>query len=162
MHSEQIVIHQDNVKRLLHHDGNIVAVGTTSMRSLESLYWYGVKLLEGKETAFVISKLFPYEAHQNLPTLNDSLMAVLKWMESKGMEEITGHTEIMIMPGYEFRVCNGLVTNFHQPGSTLILLVAAFTKDKWREIYDSALANHYRFLSYGDSNLLWNNKKPDH
>lgn len=162
MHSEQIVIHQDNVKRLLHHDGNIVAVGTTSMRSLESLYWYGVKLLEGKETAFVISKLFPYEAHQNLPTLNDSLMAVLKWMESKGMEEITGHTEIMIMPGYEFRVCNGLVTNFHQPGSTLILLVAAFTKDKWREIYDSALTNQYRFLSYGDSNLLWNNKKPDH
>ena len=158
MHSEQIVIHQDNVKRLLDHTGNIVAVGTTSMRSLESLYWYGVKLLEGKETAFLISKLYPYEAPENLPTLNESLKAVLDWMMKEGKQEITGSTEIMIMPGYEFRVCNGLVTNFHQPGSTLILLVAAFTKNKWREIYEEALVTDYRFLSYGDSSLLWYNK----
>lgn len=158
MHSEQVVIHQDNLKHLLNHTGNIVAVGTTSMRSLESLYWYGVKLLEGKETAFLINKLYPYEAHENLPTLKESLKAVLDWMVKEGKQEITGHTEIMIMPGYEFRVCNGLVTNFHQPGSTLILLVAAFAKNQWREIYEEALANDYRFLSYGDSSLLWYNK----
>lgn len=158
MHSEQVVIHQNNLKHLLKHTGNIVAVGTTSMRSLESLYWYGVKLLNDKETPFLIPKLYPYQEHGDLPTLQESLQTVLDGMVENGREEITGHTEIMIMPGYEFKVCNGLVTNFHQPGSTLILLVAAFTKNKWREVYEQALATDYRFLSYGDSNLLWNNK----
>ena len=158
MHSEQIVIHQDNVKRLLEHTGNIVAVGTTSMRTLESLYWYGVKLINGGEKSFMIPKLFPYEIQGEVPSLKESLQAVLDWMTANGKEEITGHTEIMIMPGYTFRVCNGLVTNFHQPGTTLILLVAAFTNNKWRTIYEKALSHDYRFLSYGDSNLLWNNK----
>jgi len=158
MHSEQVVIHQDNIRSLLTHEGNIVAVGTTSMRSLESLYWYGVKLLEDKESVFSISKLYPYEEHGELPTLKESLQTVLDWMVKNRHQEITGQTEIMIMPGYRFRVCNGLVTNFHQPGSTLILLVAAFTNNRWREIYEEALSTDYRFLSYGDSNLLWYNK----
>jgi len=158
MHSEQVVIHQDNIRSLLTHEGNIVAVGTTSMRSLESLYWYGVKLLEDKESVFSISKLYPYEEHGELPTLKESLQTVLDWMVKNRHQEITGQTEIMIMPGYRFRVCNGLVTNFHQPGSTLILLVAAFTNKRWREIYEEALSTDYRFLSYGDSNLLWYNK----
>lgn len=158
MHSEQIVIHHDHVKRLLEHTGNIVAVGTTSMRTLESLYWYGVKLIRGGDDSFMIPKLFPYEPEGAVPLLKESLQAVLEWMTANGKEEIIGHTEIMIMPGYTFRVCNGLVTNFHQPGSTLILLVAAFTHNKWRTIYEEALSHDYRFLSYGDSNLLWNNK----
>lgn len=161
MHSEQIVIHQDNLRHLIAHTGNIVAVGTTSMRTLESLYWYGVKLVKENNQSFFIPKLFPYEVHEDLPSLKESFQAVLSWMAENGREEITGQTEIMIMPGYEFRVCNGLVTNFHQPGSTLILLVAAFTKNKWREIYDEALSQDYRFLSYGDSSLLWNNKKQE-
>lgn len=158
MHSEQMVVHQSNIKNLLQHQGNIVAVGTTSMRSLESLYWYGVKLLKGTETGFFIPKLYPYEDHGNLPGLKESFRAVLDWMEKNKFAEIDGSTEIMIMPGYEFKVCNGLVTNFHQPGSTLILLVAAFTKNNWRKIYNEALSQDYRFLSYGDSNLLWDNK----
>ena len=158
MHSEQIVVDRSNLKNLIHHHGNIVAVGTTSMRSLESLYWYGVKLLKGMTTDFFIPKLYPYEDHGTLPGLKRSFQAVLEWMDKNDYEGITGNTEIMIMPGYEFKVCNGLVTNFHQPGSTLILLVAAFTQNKWREIYEEALSRDYRFLSYGDSNLLWNSK----
>lgn len=158
MHSEQIVIHQDNVKRLLDHKGNIVPVGTTSMRTLESLYWYGVKLISSSDKSFLIPKLFPYEIQGEPPSLQESLQAVLDLMIANGQQEVTGHTEIMIMPGYDFKVCNGLVTNFHQPGSTLILLVAAFTKNHWRKIYEEALSYDYRFLSYGDSNLLWNNK----
>ncbi|HLT07746.1 MAG TPA: S-adenosylmethionine:tRNA ribosyltransferase-isomerase [Cyclobacteriaceae bacterium] len=158
MHSEQVVIHQNNLKKLLAHKGNIVAVGTTSMRSLESLYWFGVKLLSGEGTEFFIPKLYPYQEHKTPPSLQDSLQAILNWMKENKRMEITGHTEIMIMPGYHFKVCNGLVTNFHQPGSTLILLVAAFTNNHWRKIYEEALNQSYRFLSYGDSNLLWNNK----
>ena len=158
MHSEQVVIGRANLTNLISHSGNIVPVGTTSMRSLESLYWYGVKLLNQQGEEFLITKLFPYQKYDVQASLKESLQAVLDYMKENDLEEITGSTEIMIMPGYEFKVCNGLVTNFHQPGSTLILLVAAFTKNKWREIYEEALSTGYRFLSYGDSNLLWYNK----
>ncbi len=132
-----------------------MAIGTTSMRSLESLYWYGVKLIKENEKEFFIPKLFPYKAHGKLPTLQKSLNAIIQYMEEQKIEEITGSTEIFIMPGYEFKVCDGLLTNFHQPGSTLILLVAAFTKGQWKHIYQEALTQGYRFLSYGDSSLLW-------
>ncbi|HLW20893.1 MAG TPA: S-adenosylmethionine:tRNA ribosyltransferase-isomerase [Cyclobacteriaceae bacterium] len=159
MHSEQVVVRRSNLLSLINHSGNIVPVGTTSMRSLESLYWYGVKLLNQQGEDFLITKLIPYQNHDIKPSLEESLKAVLNFMKERDLEEITGSTEIMIMPGYEFKVCNGLVTNFHQPGSTLILLVAAFTKNHWREIYQEALSTGYRFLSYGDSNLLWYNKR---
>lgn len=158
MHSEQIVVSRFNLENMIHHKGNIVAIGTTSMRSLESLYWYGVKLLKDEAADFFIPKLFPYESDGDLPCREESFQAVLKMMEKSKKEEITGSTEIMIMSGYQFRICNGLVTNFHQPGSTLILLVAAYTGNQWREIYEAALNADYRFLSYGDSNLLWNKK----
>lgn len=158
MHSEQLVIQKSNLENLIGHKGNIVAVGTTSMRTLESLYWFGVKLLQGKGEEFFIPKLFPYQNINGSPTLTQSFEAILQFMEKRGVEELTGNTEIFIMPGYQFKVCNGLLTNFHQPASTLILLVAAFTKNRWREIYDTALSSDYRFLSYGDSNLLWHNK----
>ncbi|MFC4874540.1 S-adenosylmethionine:tRNA ribosyltransferase-isomerase [Negadavirga shengliensis] len=158
MHSEQMVFTRDNLETLLAAQGNSVAVGTTSMRSLESLYWYGVKILQGAGEDFFIEKLFPYRGFENLPSKHESLSAVLTYMKKHRKNEITGHTEIFIFPGYHFRVCNGLITNFHQPGSTLILLVAAFTHNNWKKIYSQALANKYRFLSYGDSSMLWNNK----
>ncbi|MBS9525206.1 S-adenosylmethionine:tRNA ribosyltransferase-isomerase [Litoribacter alkaliphilus] len=156
MHSEQLVIGKETIINLLGSYKNIIAVGTTSMRTLESLYWYGVKIING-DTDFFIPKLFPYQ-HAELPTYKESFQAILNHMEKSNLEEIVGSTEIFILPGYSFRVCNGLVTNFHQPASTLILLVAAFSKGRWREIYNTALNNDYRFLSYGDSSLLWHKK----
>jgi len=157
MHSEQVIASKANIQNIINARKNVIAVGTTSMRSLESLYWYGVKLLEG-DKSFFIPKLYPYRNFQNLPTFKKSFEAILNYMDLEGLEEITGSTEIFIIPGYEFRVCHGLVTNFHQPGSTLILLVAAFTKGAWKKIYDEALQEGYRFLSYGDSSLLWHKK----
>lgn len=155
MHSEQMVIDMQTIQRLSEQDGKIVAVGTTSMRTLESLYWFGVKLMNDPNTQFLIPKLYPYGFDSQLPSRKESLLAVRKFMEDNQLQEITGSTEIFIMPGYDFKVCDGLITNFHQPASTLILLVAAYTKGQWRKIYEEALQNDYRFLSYGDSNLLW-------
>ncbi|EPR67817.1 S-adenosylmethionine:tRNA ribosyltransferase-isomerase [Cyclobacterium qasimii] len=158
MHSEQMVFSKQNIQNLIAAKGNIIAVGTTSMRSLESLYWFGVNLLLGKSDKFHIEKLDPYHEYSSLPDKNESLKAILDWMEKNELVQLIGTTEIFIFPGYQFKLCNGLVTNFHQPGSTLILLVAAFTHGNWKEIYQEAITNKYRFLSYGDSSLLWNNK----
>jgi S-adenosylmethionine:tRNA ribosyltransferase-isomerase len=158
MHSEQIVFNKINLEKLIQNKGNVIAVGTTSMRSLESLYWYGVKLLLDMGTDFKIEKLMPYQNYPELPSTKKSISAVLDHMQKEGLNKITGQTEIFIFPGYDFRVCNGLVTNFHQPGSTLVLLVAAFTRGKWKTIYREALEKGYRFLSYGDSSLLWFDK----
>ncbi len=155
MHSEQIVVKKSTVEQIAAFENLIVAVGTTSLRSLESIYWFGVKLLNGVEDIFRIPKLFPYQYFSVLPSRKESFSAVVKFMEKKSIFELTGSTEIFIMPGYDFKVCHGLVTNFHQPSSTLILLVAAFTGGNWRKIYEEALNNQYRFLSYGDSSLLW-------
>jgi S-adenosylmethionine:tRNA ribosyltransferase-isomerase len=155
MHSEQVVIDLETIQQLTEQEGKIIAVGTTSMRTLESVYWFGVKLLSSADTQFLIPKLYPYGFKERLPSKKESLNAVKKFMVESQLHEITGSTEIFIIPGYDFRVCDGLVTNFHQPSSTLILLVSAFTKGEWRKIYNEALQNGYRFLSYGDSNLLW-------
>lgn len=158
MHSEQIVVDISTIKRISEQENELIAVGTTSMRSLESLYWFGVKLQQNDGDVFLIPKLYPYQDFSSLPSRMGSFKNILDWMEKKGIVEITGSTEILIMPGYKFRVCQGLVTNFHQPSSTLILLVAAFTGGNWKEIYDSALKNEYRFLSFGDSSLLWHHE----
>lgn len=155
MHSEQIVVSRDTIAKISQHEEKLIAVGTTSMRSLESLYWYGVMLIEQGYCPFLIPKLYAYERSEALPTRQESFSAIFEMMKEENLEEITGSTEIFIMPSYEFKVCDGLITNFHQPGSTLILLVAAFTKGKWQMIYEEALKNDYRFLSYGDSSLLW-------
>lgn len=155
MHSEQMVIGLDTIKNLAHQDDKIIAVGTTSMRTLESLYWFGVKIMNSIDPDFSIDKLYPYSNFDALPDRKDSLRAVLDFMKNNEIAEITGTTEIFIMPGYEFKVCDGLITNFHQPSSTLILLVAAFTQGKWKEIYQEAIDRDYRFLSYGDSSILW-------
>jgi S-adenosylmethionine:tRNA ribosyltransferase-isomerase len=143
---------------LLQSVDRIVPVGTTSLRSLESLYWYGVKLSRKETTNFNIEKLYPYPwKEEELPSAQEALQAIADYMDAAGLEEIVGETEIFIFPGYRFRLCRGIITNYHQPGSTLILLVAAFVGNDWKKIYSEALANDYRFLSYGDSSLLWLN-----
>jgi len=155
MHSEQIQITKETIKKLLVQQGNTVAVGTTSVRTLESLFWYGVKLLEGKGEEFKIEKLFAYENRERVPSKKECLQAILDLMEDNKSETILGSTEIFIFPGYQYRMVDGLITNFHQPGSTLVLLIATILGENWKNVYQEALANDYRFLSYGDSSLLW-------
>ncbi|MBT1687336.1 S-adenosylmethionine:tRNA ribosyltransferase-isomerase [Dawidia soli] len=154
MHTEQILVTRRNLENLLQPERFIVPVGTTSMRTLESLYWYGVRLKADPEAPFIITQHDPYMTYEALPSTTGALERVLARMDALQTDILTGDTSIYIMPGYTFRVCKGLVTNFHQPGSTLILLVAALVGEDWRRIYDEALGNGYRFLSYGDSSLL--------
>lgn len=153
MHQEQIVISRKNVEHLLHPGRRIIAVGTTSMRTLESVYWYGAKILRTGETTFRINQDDPYTMSAPPPP-RDAFLAVAERMNHLQVDHLTGETSIYIRPGYTFRVCQGLITNFHQPASTLMLLVAAFVGPDWRRIYDEALQHDYRFLSYGDSSLL--------
>ena len=152
MHQEQVVVSRKNVENLLKAT-NVVAVGTTSLRTMESVYWYGVKLIQDPKATFKISQQDPY-SQKDFPSKTPSLSAVLKYMDDNNTNSITGETSIYIVPGYTFRVCQALITNFHQPASTLILLVAAFIGEDWKKIYDEALSKGYRFLSYGDSSLL--------
>ena len=153
MHNEQVVFTKKNIENLLANLGNIIPIGTTSMRTLESIYWYGVKFLKGDNYPLLIEKLYPYQ-HENLPSTEESLKAILKEMERKNIEEITAETEIFIFPSYQFKLCKGIITNYHQPESTLILLIAALIGEDWRKIYKEAITKDYRFLSYGDSSLL--------
>ena len=153
MHNEQVVFTKKNIEILLENLGNIIPVGTTSMRTLESIYWFGVKFLKGDDLHLLIEKLYPYQ-HENLPSVEDSLKAILTEMDKKNTEEITAETEIFIFPGYQFKICKGIITNYHQPESTLILLIAALIGEDWRKVYHEAMTNDYRFLSYGDSSLL--------
>ena len=153
MHSEQMVVERQSIENVAQATGEIIAVGTTSMRTLESLYWFGVRLMKGNQQ-FAIEKLEPYESKVETPR-KEAFEAILKWMDEHELNQIIGNTEIFIFPGYQFRVCDGLITNFHQPGSTLILLVAAFIGEDWRKVYHEADVNDYRFLSYGDSSFLF-------
>jgi S-adenosylmethionine:tRNA ribosyltransferase-isomerase len=160
MHSEQVVISKTNLENLINGDRKIIAVGTTSLRTLESLYWYGVKLHSNPIAEFIISQEEPYvdifqSKNQNL-TRKEAFENVLKKMNRDGTDLLLGETSIYIMPGYHFCTADALITNFHQPGSTLMLLVAAFIGDDWKRVYQQALVeNEYRFLSYGDSSLLF-------
>ena len=152
MHCEQIVFDKSFIINLLQNIDFVIPVGTTSMRSLESLYWFGVKLLVGEE-AFFIEKLFPYN-HTEIFTAQESLQAIIDFMTERNLTQLIGETEIFIFPSYQFHICKGIITNFHQPDSTLILLVAALVGENWQKIYNYALNNNFRFLSYGDSSLL--------
>jgi len=159
MHSEQVVFSKNILEEILKNSDNLIAVGTTSVRALESLYWFGVKLQQ-KSTAedtssFFIEQFYPY-AHQGqvLPSAKDALETILNYLETNNLTQLIGETEIYIVPGYAFKMCKGLITNYHQPGSTLMLLVSAFVGEDWKNIYNEALQNEYRFLSYGDSSLL--------
>ncbi len=156
MHSEQMIFTKQNLENLLKDGKKLIAVGTTSLRSLESLYWYGVKLLIHKDDSFDIPQDYPYRfQNRQLPSTREALNAIGEMLEKKNEETLAGTTSIYIYPGYEFKMVDGLITNFHQPGSTLMLLVAAFVGEGWRNIYQEALEKGYRFLSYGDSSILW-------
>lgn len=152
MHHEQIIINKKNLENILSNDF-IIPVGTTSMRTLESVYWYGVKLQEDSDAPLIIEQQYPYRPEIKI-SKQQAIENVLSRMENSKTETLVGETSIFIKPGYRFRICNSLITNFHQPGSTLILLVAAFVGEDWKKIYNEALQNNYRFLSYGDSSLL--------
>lgn len=153
MHAEKIFFTKENVERLMRHQGTIIPVGTTSMRSLESLYWFGIGLIQGRLSAFAIPQYFPYEKPVDIEK-NRAMQAVLDYMEENQMESIQGLTAIYIVPGYQFRICRGIITNFHQPSSTLLLLISALIGDSWKNVYQEALDKGYRFLSFGDSSLL--------
>lgn len=157
MHAEWIEVDANFVQALLDNlEGTIVAVGTTAMRTTESLYWIGRKLVLGAAIDFsgiAVSQWEPYETGADVPA-KAALEAALAHIQSSGGRLVT-RTQILIAPGYGFRVVQGLVTNFHQPESTLLLLVAAFIGEYWRRVYEYALANDFRFLSYGDGSLLW-------
>jgi S-adenosylmethionine:tRNA ribosyltransferase-isomerase len=154
MHTEHFFVTTEVIKSLIAR--NITAVGTTSVRALESLYWLGLKASEGllpDAGLPSVSQWDPYE--NNAVTDTDSALGhLLKFMEERRLQRMEAKTDIIIVPGYRFRLVNSMVTNFHQPRSTLLLLVAAFTGNAWKEIYDHALRSGFRFLSYGDSMLL--------
>lgn len=154
MHSESVVVTQTFLQKLFVHSHPVIAVGTTSVRSLESLYWLGAKIqMDGRcQTVPHIEQWDPYTLESQL-TEKEALSSILEWMEKHQLEYIEFSTSILIMPGYKFRIIEGMITNFHQPESTLLLLIAAFLGNDWKRIYHYALQNNFRFLSYGDSNL---------
>lgn len=155
MHTEQVVYTGANLRNLLNHLDTIIAVGTTSMRALESLYWMGVKLLRNDPDPFRLDQHYAYQlALDEQPPAEQAIQAVLRYLVDTEQESIVAHTGIYITPGYRFKLCKGIITNFHQPGSTLILLIAALIGEDWKRVYEEALGNDYRFLSYGDSSLL--------
>ncbi len=158
MHSETFIAEKSVITALLKNQGRkVTAVGTTSMRTLESIYWLGVMIHQHPQIQaheLRVPQWMPYEEHYPNLSAKTSLEALLKWLTENNLEHCYAETEIMIVPGYEFKICDILITNFHQPGSTLLLLVAAFIGDDWKKVYEFALKNDFRFLSYGDSSIL--------
>ena len=169
MHTEYISVRRETIAKLIRHEGKAIAVGTTSVRTLESLYYMGLKVLRNPnltEDQLHVAQWEPYENHGDWH--NDSsaaeirvpvpvilcLQALLSWMDAHNLQVLHSSTQIIIAPGYDYKIVKMLVTNFHQPQSTLLLLVSAFVKGDWRKIYDYALSHDFRFLSYGDSSLL--------
>jgi S-adenosylmethionine:tRNA ribosyltransferase-isomerase len=158
MHREMIMVSRSTIMALLKDDRlQLFAIGTTSLRTLESLYWFGAKLIkEQSGDVLEINQWDPYGSlNENPVTTMEALQAILKHMDKLGKASFIGFTSLMIVPGYQFRLCKGLITNFHQPQSTLLLLVAAFIGPGWREVYGYALAHNFRFLSYGDGCLFF-------
>ena len=158
MHTEYVAVRRHTIERLLAHDAEAIAVGTTSVRTLESLYYMGLKVLRNpdlKEEDLHVKQWEPYEevSGEN-PEVKEVLQALLDWMVRNDLTVLHSSTQIIIAPGYDYKIVRMLVTNFHQPQSTLLLLVSAFVKGDWRKIYDYALSHDFRFLSYGDSSLL--------
>lgn len=163
MHTEHIAVSRQTIERLLHHGAQAIAVGTTSVRTLESLYYLGVQAAGTPNPEMHVGQWTPYqyasEPHQLTPT--EALHALLRYMDRQETDTLHSTTQIIIAPGYDYKIVQMMVTNFHQPQSTLLLLVSAFinqpsghTHGQWREIYDYALEHDFRFLSYGDSSLI--------
>ena len=163
MHTEFISVRRSTIQKLIDHDASAIAVGTTSVRTLESLYYMGLKVMQNPtltEEQLHVMQWEPYEevsgerSEVRDVSATESLQALADWMDARGLEVLHSSTQIIIAPGYEYHIVKMLVTNFHQPQSTLLLLVSAFVKGDWRKIYDYALTHDFRFLSYGDSSLL--------
>jgi S-adenosylmethionine:tRNA ribosyltransferase-isomerase len=159
MHTEYIAVRRHTLERLIAHEGKAIAVGTTSVRTLESLYYMGLKVMQNpdiKEEELHVNQWEPYEEESGKWKVESSkaLQALLDWMVRNELTVLHSSTQIIIAPGYEYHIVKMLITNFHQPQSTLLLLVSAFVKGDWHKIYDYALAHDFRFLSYGDSSLL--------
>lgn len=159
MHREQIIVTRASIERLVAQQGKIIAVGTTSMRVLETLYWWGAMVhlnIPFATSRPSLTQFQPYECAKrtDLPNAITALKALLGYMDSHSLTVLAGDTEIFILPSYTLRICGGLITNFHLPETTLMLLIAALVGDDWRKIYNAASENEYRFLSYGDSSLL--------
>ncbi len=157
MHEESIYLQRSVLEQLrtaVEEKRPVIPVGTTSMRLLESLYWHGCALWRGTEQPHInVQQWMPYE-DKPTPSPEEALQAIARQMEEQQIDVLQGYTQLIIAPGYQFRFCKGLITNFHQPKSTLLLLIAALIGEDWKKAYDFALANDFRFLSYGDSSLL--------
>jgi S-adenosylmethionine:tRNA ribosyltransferase-isomerase len=161
MHAEVVSISRPFLEFWKTRTSGLIAVGTTTTRSLESLYWLGVRMLAGipsdpEQLAF---NQWENESLPDRVSVEESLDAILAFLETHQLEEVRFSTSLMIVPGYKFRTIEGLVTNFHLPGSTLLLLIAALIGDDWRRVYEYALIHGFRFLSYGDSSLLLPRKR---
>ena len=175
MHAEWINVSKETISTILNNlDKNIIAVGTTSLRTIESLYWIGRRTelrsvqdlpelrsvigLSEQSSDCHVSQWEAYELLEGNITATEALQSLVKWMDENKLERLVTKTQILIAPGYEFKIVKGLITNFHQPQSTLLLLVAALIGEDWKTIYNYALQNDFRFLSYGDGSLLWRNE----
>ena len=157
MHTEYVSVRRDTIRKLIDHDGCAIAVGTTSVRTLESLYYMGLKVMRDpslNEDQLHVAQWEPYTGDSPSCDTVTALKALLAWMEARSLTVLHSSTQIIIAPGYDYHIVKMLVTNFHQPQSTLLLLVSAFVKGDWHKIYDYALSHDFRFLSYGDSSLL--------
>ncbi len=157
MHTEYISVSRQLIEKLCHTSRHIIAVGTTSVRTLESLYYIGVTLAQNSQATaeeLRVKQWAPYTESFQL-SRQEAMQHILNYLDRIGADRLISATRIIIVPGYQFKVVDGIVTNFHQPRSTLLLLVSAFVDGDWRTIYDYALSHNYRFLSYGDSSLLW-------
>lgn len=156
MHTEYIAVHRQTIEKLIAHGGDAIAVGTTSVRTLESLYYIGVALAanpDATEEELHVNQWTPYDTCPTLTTV-EALQQILDYLQRNELETLHTSTQIIIAPGYDYHIVKAMVTNFHQPQSTLLLLVSAFVKGDWKKIYDYALGHEFRFLSYGDSSLL--------
>ena len=153
MHAEFFEVTRECIQAILTCEGRVVAAGTTSMRTLESLYWLGVRVLEGKET----DSVHQWDAYTSdaIYSKEEALMALLNHLDAMNRNSICASSSICIAPGYSFKICSGLQTNYHQPKSTLLLLIAATVGEEWKRIYSHAMNHEYMFLSYGDTMLLW-------
>ena len=157
MHTEYVSVRRDTIQKLIDHEGCAIAVGTTSVRTLESLYYMGLKVMRDpslNEDQLHVAQWEPYTGDSPQCDTVTALKALLAWMDARSLTVLHSSTQIIIAPGYDYHIVKMLVTNFHQPQSTLLLLVSAFVKGDWHKIYDYALSHDFRFLSYGDSSLL--------
>ena len=153
MHTEQIVLKKENIEELLANlDKRVMCVGTTSVRTIESLYWHGVKILKNgnRYSEIDVKQWEPYQEECRI-SAKESLQAILESMEQENRNVLIGQTQLMIAPGYEYKIVDAMITNFHQPKSTLLLLVSAMIGEDWKRVYQFALENNYRFLSFGDA-----------